>query len=587
MNVPDLWDGLDSINIGLFTIDSDGVLTRYNRSAAGILGIDGDTDWSQLHVSRLDRTLATGLAEKLNDLLAGKTSFSRRGIKCTNSRGGYLDLDLVCLPVQAENGGREHALGVIRNSVDGDTIAPAGSQSLQELEILCKVASALSSSQGLSQILRIILTGATASQGLGFNRAFLMLYDESTETLRGHLAVGPASAEEAGDIWHTLDDMRLSLDDLLHAEADLVPRDLDPISDLICDLEIGLKDSSLIADACRKSVWVNLEQVDDIDAITASFLDHLGTHRMALAPMVSKGHLMGLLAADNLITSRPISDNDVRLLQIFANQAAVAMERASLYEEQKTRAIQLERMNRRLAESQDQIVKIEKMSVIGELTASIAHELRNPLTIIGGFANLMLNAGVTDEQREYLNIIASETRRSEAVLDEVLDFSHASKSDTQPIDFLRLVERSLDLLLSRLRRSDEGFLLSADHQKMTVLGNYDQLSHALYQLFMVIADDIMPPAIVRVRTEKTRGKAIVRLSVKTDETDRERVTKAMRQIFAENRTTRRLTVMVAAETIRFHGGDLGLASEDSNPPSLYVELPLMEENDHERANNRN
>ncbi|MCK4574578.1 MAG: histidine kinase, partial [candidate division Zixibacteria bacterium] len=124
---------------------------------------------------------------------------------------------------------------------------------------------------------------------------------------------------------------------------------------------------------------------------------------------------MGLLAADNLITSRPISDNDVRLLQIFANQAAVAMERASLYEEQKTRAIQLERMNRRLAESQDQIVKIEKMSVIGELTASIAHELRNPLTIIGGFANLMLNAGVTDEQREYLNIIASETRRSEAV----------------------------------------------------------------------------------------------------------------------------------------------------------------------------
>jgi len=295
--------------------------------------------------------------------------------------------------------------------------------------------------------------------------------------------------------------------------------------------------------------------------------------------MVSKGHLQGLIAADNRFTGRPISDDDVHLLQILANQAAVAMERAKLYDAQKSRTDELERTNRLLAESQDQIVKIEKMSVIGQLTSAVAHELRNPLTIVGGFANLMLKSDVSDDKREYLNIIASEISRAEAVLDQVLDFSRASKSDNHVLDFSDLVENSFNLMRGRLHRPDLSVQFSRAPEKLLVDGNPDQLAHAFYQFFRFVAEEMTPPCRAEVRTEARGGAAVMSIAFVCPEDRRAQTKRFLSQLFSGNRTSHRLTIMVAGETIRFHGGTYGLASDEGGPPMLYLELPRKEKTD--------
>jgi len=578
-----IWDGLERLGMGLFRLNEEGYITQFNAVAAGILALDRYGAWDDLHICKVDRVLATGLADQFEDVINGSLTFVRKNLSCTNSRGRFMVVNLVGIPIRSgENAGKE-VLGIVEDCAIAHHEADDPSNVYQQLRILSEVAAALSSSFELGQILKIILTGATASQGLGFNRTFLFLYDEEADKLRGHMAVGPSSAEEAGRIWKRLDSMRLSLSELLDAHQSEAGSGTDALTSLIADLHVDLNGDSLISSACKSGTWINLEKVEEIDPVTTTFVERLGTPRIALVPMVSKGTLMGLLAADNYITQQPISDDAVQLLQVLANQAAVAMERAKLYDAERERAELLERMNLQLAESQDQIIKIEKMSVIGELTSAVAHELRNPLTIVGGFANLLLKSNLTDEQREYLNIISSEIKRTESVVDHVLDFSRASKNENRLIELSDLVERNLELLRGRLRQRNVEMSLSLAQEKLMVHGNPDQLSHAVYQMLKLVAEDVIPPGTAEVRTERRDERACLLIKFFCPDDGKEKTIKALKQIFADNKASQRLTVLVAVETIKYHGGEFGLAVGNDSLPYLYIELPLIKEDQSEPA----
>ncbi|HKK21602.1 MAG TPA: GAF domain-containing sensor histidine kinase [candidate division Zixibacteria bacterium] len=575
-----LWESLNSAGIGLALVDGNASLTVSNESAATWLGIPGGIHTSATPISAIEPLKSGGLIDKLRAMISNDPGEDTPPCRFhTRSVDGTPLCATARLTSKAPHAGRQLLIMLMREPVREISEPPALSGP-EELQILSSVASALSSSNDLDYILKTILTGATASQGLGFNRAFLFLYDNPTNSLSGYLAVGPSSPEEAGRIWGNLEANRVSLSELLSGQPDDTQVQSGSTQGMVASINIDLNPDSLIAKACTQKTWLNLEALDTVDSVTKEFSSRIGTQKLALVPLVSKGNLMGLLAADNLITGRPICDDAVQLLQVFADQAAVAMERAGLYEEQKERTREVEKINTLLAESQEHIIKIEKMSVIGELTASIAHELRNPLTIIGGFANLMLKSTTIDEQKEYLNIIAGETRRAESVLNHVLDFSKASRNESTRIDFSRLVEKNLALLIGRLRCPAELMRLLAAQSEIWVYGNYDQISHAVYQFLRLVAEEIIPPGKAEITTEVIQERAVMTVRLIVDNEHRDGTIKALRQIFTDNKTSQRLTVLVAGEAVRFHGGNFGLSIGNDRLPSLFVELPLAKEADH-------
>jgi len=566
--------GLDALCLGLFRINQDGYIDEFNDTAGEILGVDEYTAWEDLHVIRVDRFLGIGLADKIAVMFENGESFVRAGVSCTNSRGRFMVLNICCVPA---GGDKAEILGIVADLGGCEDRLKSPSSPFAELRILTEVSAALSSSYELDQVLKVILTAATASQGLGFNRAFLLWYDSSGNCLHGHLAVGPSSAEEADRIWRNLDSMQLTLSELLNSYEGAADHRNDALTELIADLQFDLGGDSIIAEVCEAGSWVNLERRRDVDGATGQFLARLGTNRVVLVPLKSKGKLLGLLAADNFITNRQISDDSAQLLQLLANQAAVAMEKARLYDEQRERAAELERINALLAESQDQIIRIEKMSIIGQLTSVIAHELRNPLTIIGGFANLMLKSDITDDTREYLNIIASETKRTESVLDHVLDFHKASQRENGILDFSDLVEKNLGLFLGRRHRSNIRMALFRSGEPLPVYGNRDQLSHAVYQMFMLVGEELIPPGAAEVRTESRAGMAVMVITFDCGSGVRERLVRTLKQVFTDTKASQRLVIMVAGETIKHHGGNYGIATNGGVMPSIYMELPLVKE----------
>ena len=114
LNLPDLWEGLNCLDVGLFTIDQDGYLKQCNSSAARVFGFDDETGWQERHITSVDRMLSTGLADSFAELRSGSKTFARKGVKCTNACGDFLDLDLFCIPVHSDNGHNDTAMGVIR-----------------------------------------------------------------------------------------------------------------------------------------------------------------------------------------------------------------------------------------------------------------------------------------------------------------------------------------------------------------------------------------------------------------------------------------------------------------------------------------
>jgi PAS domain S-box-containing protein len=565
----------ENFSLGVFIIGTNGTIDFINTEAAGILGLDRIENMGGNSLYDIDSILNCGLEKALDQVLDGNR-YRLKDHCCTNRQGRFMVINLYGSPYCNNEGEITGFLGVIEDVTESYNQKTALEEAVEELSILWQVSEALSSVSDLDHALKMILTAVTANQGLGFNRAFLFLVDETGEKLIGRVAVGPANPEEAGRIWAQLSAQPKTLTELLDEYRNANSGAGFSLESLITNLEIDLKEPSVFAEALNENRGINVFVSDQLSQQSTGILRQLNSYNIAVAPIISKGKKLGLIAADNQITGREVTDSEVQLLWTFANHTAMALERSKLYENIVDHATRLEEKNRQIAESQEQLLRIEKMSVIGELTASIAHELRNPLTVIGGFANLMLSSGRGDENSEYLNIIVSEAKRAESVLNQVLDFSKASRSENGLVDFGSLVQATHDLFRVRVKCNRKLPELKIDELKMPVWGNRDQLQHAVYQFIGLPMEEMTDDcaAGISVFTEDNYVKMNMEFNGSTEA--KEQAENILKQIFDTTIGTQKLSIIVAGETIKYHGGNLGIMSGTESPPILYMELPLYE-----------
>jgi signal transduction histidine kinase len=142
------------------------------------------------------------------------------------------------------------------------------------------------------------------------------------------------------------------------------------------------------------------------------------------APMIAKEALIGAIYVDTRLSSRLFDEDDLALLVGMANQAAVAIQLARLYESLQTRNQELQEALRELQETQAELIQAERLSVVGRMASSIIHDLKNPMTTIKGYASLLGRTDLRPEMRQqFSQIITRSVDTFVEMTQEILDYA--------------------------------------------------------------------------------------------------------------------------------------------------------------------
>ncbi|MHB8995005.1 MAG: ATP-binding protein [Armatimonadota bacterium] len=436
---------------------------------------------------------------------------------------------------------------------------------LYERSILHQIVQAMLGMRDLPRLLHAILTGITAggAVGLGFNRALLMLADDHRGLLQAEMAVGPENAAHAGQIWSQLAEHR-TLSEFLTAFDNLPPPEEQPLRSIVERLSFPLSDTSILpmlAAANRETVYV-MDASND-PRVPPELHAVLGADEFVVAPMVVQDKVIGVAIADNSINHQRISQTDVQLLTALANHAALAIDSARVYAQEQRRADELDEAYRKLEAATERMVRSEALAAIGEVTAIVAHEIRNPLSTIGGFGKMLQrSADNVDIVRRNAGIIVEEVAKLESILGELLDFTRPARLHFATCSFREVVEDSLQAVQQRAAARKAEIVLDVPEDLPTVAMDCGQMQQVISNLIINAVDAIPEGGKVVINGRHVDD------SVKLSVTDNGQGIPAshLDQIFDTFFTTKPtgtgLGLALAKKVIEDHGATLSVASQE-------------------------
>lgn len=353
---------------------------------------------------------------------------------------------------------------------------------LHELTLLYQFSNTMLSTIRLNKLTHLILTALTTSSSNLFERAFLFLRSEKSEVLQGMLGVNRETAEgleivgspeSLGSRWDISEDtISLQRSTEFSSKVRMTRIDIDATCPLIMQV---IKERSLC----------HLDNNSCHECATCLFIGDLCGDTFAIAPLIARDNTIGIILVDNLESGQAITQEDLHFLQLFANQAGMAIENSMLYN-------RIEYAHSNLREARERLLHGERLAAIGEVAANMAHELKNPLITIGGFAGRLLK-GLPKESKEhqYAGTIVREVGRLENMLADILSFS---RKPTICFSVCYLEEILRDCIENcATTMEDKGIRLNASfsHGSWPIMGDAHQLKQVFLNLILN-ACDAMP-----------------------------------------------------------------------------------------------
>ena len=451
-------------------------------------------------------------------------------------------------------------------------------RSFHQLQLMSEIGRYFSASLNIDKVLRTVLTCITAGNALGFNRAFLLLVDEKKQHLKGTLALGASSASEAQHIWHELAENEWSLQQILDA-ADNISESLSSsklqqdLSELEIDLENPLFPALQTSLEEHRTLCITRNELlsrEPSENITEAHRRQwqqaaalFTASEMAIAPLMAKDRLVGVVLADNAFSGNLIEESDVQLLDSLAGQAGLTIDNARTYQE--------------LQKAQKELVNSERLAVVGDMTARLSHEIRNPLATIGGFARQLIKQPENVEivQRN-ASVIVNETERLEELLNDLLEMALPSQIKLEPQHLPEILDQALLLANADFIALKVEVEKDYDPSIPEVLLDRARLLQALLNIVRNGAQSMPDGGILRVSTTmKNPTTAQIRISDQGKGISENALKHVFDPFYSTKLKGSGLGLPITWRIIQDHGGNIEVESEINKGTSFIISLPLQ------------
>ena len=441
-----------------------------------------------------------------------------------------------------------------------------------DLLLLSLFSSTLLSTNRLNKLLHLILSALVHPDTALFGRAMLFLYNQKTGVLQGMLGVTREAADGlrvvGGDQANPLTG-HWELDD-----AVMVRQRESDYCTAVRSMRIDLNDGCrIVAQTLRQRQVCHVGDTNCLNCSECGFIKRFGITSFAAAPLVSRNRTLGVVIVDTPGSDPGITDQRLSLLQLFASQAGMAIDNSLLYRN-------LEEAHAELRESRQRLVHSAHLAAIGEMAASISHELKTPLVTIGGFAaRLARLQPQSARQQQYLDTIVSETQRLERMLADILAYSRKPTICYNRFDLRTVLQECLDDYASTFEELGIEVHTELPAGYWGVLGDAHQLKQVFINL-LVNAQEAMRQGgrlMVVLQEADKGGKNCAHVSI--EDTGGGIPEELLAKVFAPFFTTKHhgtgLGLPIVNRIVQNHGGVL--CADNSRQGAVFtVLLPLAE-----------
>jgi len=290
-------------------------------------------------------------------------------------------------------------------------------------------------------------------------------------------------------------------------------------------------------------------------------------------PLMTLNRLTGMLLLSSTQPDWSLNTDDLSLLQMLTNQASIAFENAFLYQQQRDRLRRLYRA--------------ERLAAAGQLAASVAHEIRNPLTSIRSTVQYLL--GEFDDnnpKRSLIEGVISEVDRIDRTVDGLLSLTRRDEFKPERVELGQLLEQSL--LLMRTQARDHGSEIVWDHpgQQFHCMGDTTQLRQ-LFMNLLLNGLQAMPTGgrltitldVAKTSTMAGMGNEKPWAQIALSDTGCGIPSENLDRIFDPFFTTKSggtgLGLSICYAIVKQHGGGLEIHSREGDGTTVAIRVPLI------------